>query len=316
MKLAVVYNPHDPKLLPSAYSWTYRDMFLAVLERFAPVVHVTEPCEAATIEADAILFYDVHSTHEIEIAGIERHPAVKLEYFNDPHQPEQTGVYRGGRKFHKLSAAQRTERARRRGVSRVICPYKSGYEQFIAQHAGDMELAWFPVAPRNRRSNVPLLTDRRPRLLGNGHCWPGESEFRPYEFRRWAFAQPLVTCVPHAIDAGTASGAAYQGWLAQWAGALALCDTYVVPKYLEIPLSGGVCFCQMLAEYREMGFRDGDNCIAVDKDCFSDAVASFLKDPSMYQAVADRGRELSLRYTAARFADWLFDLLSGVVTTK
>ncbi len=310
MRLAVVYNPNDPKLLPSAYSWTYRDQLLAILDRFAPVELVTEPCEAAAIQADAILFYDVHSSHHIEIAGIEKHPATKLEYFNDPHQVEQRGTYRTGEGFHKLSAAQRCERAMRRGVRYIICPYRDGYERYLAPHAGGMELLWLPVAPKDRRRLVPILSDRRPELLGNGHCWPGEDNFRPYEFRRWAFTQPGVTFVRHALDGGAPSGVGYQGFLSQWAGALALCDTYVVPKYLEIPLAGCVCFCQMLPEYAALGFKDGINCIAVDRATFADRVREFLAFPGRYQGIADAGRELALHYTADRFADCLWHKLT------
>lgn len=308
MKLAIVYNPNDSKLLPSAYSWTYRDMFLAVIERFAPVQRVTESCEAAAIEADAILFYDVHSSHHIEIAGIERHPAIKIEYFNDPHQAEQRGTYRTGQAFHKLGPEQRCERAKRRGVSAIMCPYRNGWHRFLAPHAGQMELLWFPVAPANRRRFVSPLAARRPQVLANGHIWQGENGFRPYEFRRWAFEQPEVTSVDHTLASGCASGVAFQAFVAQYAAALALCDEYVVPKYLEIPLAGSVCICQMLEDYRDMGFADGANCIAVDRSTFNERLRAFLADPSAYQAVADAGREMAAnRYTARHFAEFLYE---------
>lgn len=310
MKLAVVYNPNDPKLLPSAYSWTYRDMLMAVLERFAPVVHVTQPCEGASIEADAILFWDVHSTHEIEIAGIEKHPAVKIEYFNDPHQAEQVGQYRTGQRFHKLSAVQRCDRARRRGVRYVICPYRSGWERFLAPYAGDMQLWWHPVAPADRRRSVAPLAVREAKVLANGHLWPGEDGFRPYALRRWAIERPGVTYTPHAIDGDTPSGAAYQGYLGSYVGALALCDEYVVPKYVEIPLAGCVCLCQMQREYIEMGFADGVNCLAVDVSNFDAAVASVKADPAAYQPIATAGRECAKQWTANRFAEWLYRQLT------
>jgi hypothetical protein len=310
MRLAVVYNPQDPKLLPTAYSWTYRDMFMAVLERFAPVQRVTASCEAATIEAEAILFYDVHSTHEIEIAGIEKHHAVKLEYFNDPHQPEQVGQYRTGQRFHKLSAVQRCDRARRRGVRYVICPYREGFERYLAPYAGDLELWWHPVAPANRRQKVSPLWTRRPEVLANGHLWPGENGFRPYAFRRWAFDRPGVTCQRHSVDGGGPSGPVYQGFLETFAAALALCDEYVVPKYLEIPLAGCLCLCQMRAEYREMGFEDGINCFAVNRSNFDQVIQAVRDEPQRYQTMATAGRELALQYTADRFADWLFTQLT------
>lgn len=308
MKLAIIYNPQDSKLLPSAYSWTYRDMFLAVLERFAPVQMVTESCEASAIESDAILFWDVHSSHHIEIAGIENHRAVKFEYFNDPHQIEQRGVYRAsGQSFHKLSAVQRCERAKRRAVQWIICPYQGGYERYIAPHSGDMQLLWFPVAPALRRISSSPLAARCPEVLANGHTWIGENDFQPYEFRRWAFERPGVTFVEHSIVNHGTKGAFYQAFISQYAAALALCDNYVVPKYLEIPMSGCLCFCQMLPDYGQMGFVDGVNCISVDRNNFDERIQDFLSSPAAYQSVATAGRELATaKYTAWHFADFLW----------
>lgn len=311
MKLALIYNPNDSKILPSAYSCTYRDMLLAVRERFAPVLHITESCEAAAIEADVILFWDIHSSHHIELKGIEQHPAVKIEYFNDPHQREQKGVYRGtGHSFHKLSAEQRTERAKRRGVQYIICPYRDGYERHIAPHAGDVKLLWFPVSPKNRRKTPSPLFTRKPEVLANGHLWGGEDGFHPYEFRQWAFDRPGPTVADHAIVSQSPKGPHYQAWLSQYAAALALCDVYVVPKYLEIPMAGCVCFCQMLPDYTAMGFVDGVNCISVDRHTFDAQIADFLHAPQAYQSIASAGRELAAgRYTAAHFAQFLCDTL-------
>lgn len=305
MRLAVVYNPNDHKLLPSAYSWTYRDMFMAVLDRFAPVIHVTGSCEAQTIEADAILFWDVHSCHHIEIKDIDKHPAVKIEYFNDPHQIDQT-LRVSGQIVHKLGAKERCERAKQRGVTKIICPYRNGLENYIEPFADGMELLWFPVAPKpRRRVNVPLSL-RRAEVLASGNCWPGENGFHPYEFRRWAYAESGLKKQMDATHQNTPIGPAFQAYLAQFAGALALCDTYVVPKYLEIPMAGGVCVCQMLSDYEAMGFKDGENCLAVDKTNFIETVQAVMNDPAAYQSIADAGREWVLnQYTADHFAEWL-----------
>ena len=306
MKLALIYDPNDPKLSPEAYSWTYRDMFLALTDAFESVQYVTGDGSAADIDADAIVFYDVHSSHHVKIDGIERHPAVKYEYFNDPHQREQQGIYPNGRRFYKLGAGGRCRRAMERGVRFIICPYRCGYERYIAPHVPDGSLAWFPVAPKPRRAVHSLLTDRKAEVLGNGHCWRGEQDFRPYEFRAWAFAKSYVTCVEHALDGRTPKGCAYQGFLSQYAGALALCDTYVVPKYLEIPMAGCLCLCQMQPDYAEMGFVDGVNCIAVDRGNLASKVTELRADPGAYQKIADSGRRLiEDRYTASHFAGFV-----------
>jgi hypothetical protein len=316
MKLAVVYNLDDPKLIPTAYSWTYRDMLLAVLEKFAPVQIINENCEAASIEADAILFWDIHSSHHIEIKGIEKHQSLKLEYFNDPHQAEQFVYYKTGQKFHKLSAKQRTERAKNRGVEYIICPYKSGYEKYIAPYAGDIRLLWFPIAPKPRKANLLPLSLRLPQILASGHLWEGENDFRPYEFRNWAYQQKNIYFAEHSIISDTPCGITYQGYLSQFAAAFAFCDCYVVPKYFEIPMAGCLCFCQMLDEYRELGFTDGKNCISVTKENFNERVSGFLSNIDKYQSIADAGRMLALNYTADRFAEYLYKYLSNVLKQK
>lgn len=307
MRLAVVYNPNDTKLSPAAYSWTYRDMFLAVQEKFAPVINITGNCDADSIDAEVILFYDVHSSHHIEIKNIEKHPAVKIEYFNDPHQKEQFGQYSSGQKFHKLSAELRVVRACSRGVKYIICPYKNGYEKYIAPYMGYTPLIWIPIAPKCRLETVLPLSLRRPEILASGHLWEGEDDFRPYEFRNWAYKQSNIYLADHAAKSDTPKGNMYQAYLSQFAGALALCDCYVVPKYIEIALAGCVPFCQMHDEFGEMGFEDGKNCIAVNKDNFNERVADFLANIDKYESIAIEARNTALRYTANKFADKLAD---------
>ena len=306
MKLAIVYDPDCPKLRPLAYSQTYRDMFLALCERYDEVQKITKPCSAKDIEADHIIFYDIHSSHHIDIDGIENHEAVKFEYFNDPHQHDFEGTYSNGQKVKKLGAMKRSKRANERGVKYVICPYENGYHKHIAPHF-DGELLWFPVAPKPRLFNVPELKDRAHAVLANGHTWEGLNGFRPYEFRRWAFGRHGLSVAQHSIVSNTPNGNSYQDFLATFAGALALCDAYVVPKYLEIPISGCVCFAQYQFEYEKMGFVDGESCIYVTRKNFDDCIRSFTEDVEGYQAIADKGRQLILNeWTAKHFADFVY----------
>ena len=154
------------------------------------------------------------------------------------------------------------------------------------------------------------LSVRQLEILGTGHLWQGEDGFRPYEFRSWAYHQPNIRHVNHSINGDTPRGYLFQGYLSQYAGALALCDCYVVPKYFEIPLAGCLCFCQMLDEYAELGFEDGKNCIALTKTNFDERVHDFLSNTEKYQSIADAGRNQALNYTADKFAVRLYEFLS------
>jgi len=320
LKLAVIYDPLCPKLGPDSYSSTYADMLLAVMERFAPnIQQVVMSQSAEDIEADVILIYDIHSSHKIAIDGLEDHKAVKYTYFNDPHQQEFVGRYKDGPKVHKLGPQQRVSRAIERGIDYIICPYKNGYFKHIAPWMNDPDgdmLFWFPPAPSIKRFPEALrtrpLAERKHKILGNGIQHPSGPGM-PYEFRNWAFAQKNTYYVKHAIERPEVpKGLEYVKLLSQFAGGLALCDWYVVPKYLEIPLAGCVCFAQEQQDYRDMGFQHGIHCVYVsDKEDFEIHTEIFrdCRDiETSFQAIADAGRKLiEDNWTAECFADALYN---------
>ena len=309
MKLAIIYDPDFPKLKPDSYSQTYRDMFLALIDRFDSVQEITGDTNSNDIDSDCIVFFDIHSSHEITIEGIEKHKAVKYEYFNDPWQVEFKGEYKDGPKVHKLGPEQRSVRANKRGVQFVICPYENLYYRYIDQHF-DGELLWFPIAPNAERCNKEMpLRDRKHEVLLNGHIWPGEYGFRPYAMRNWAYSQNSATKVPHYVfDKTTPAGLGYADYLATYAGSLALCDTHICPKYSEIPLAGCVTFAQYLHDYEKMGFKDGESCLYVTKGNYHKTLDDFNNaDVDEYQRIADRGGEIIRNnWTAAHFAEHIY----------
>jgi len=329
LKLAVIYDPKCPKLMPDAYSSTYADMLYAVVDRFATVQAITQSCSAEDIEADVILIYDIHSSHKIAIDGLEGHKAVKYTYFDDPHQQDFTGTYQGGKKVHKLGPGPRTERAMNRGVNHIICPYKNSYYEHIAPFLaglGEKILFWFPPAPSIKRfpkslTTIPL-SERKHKILGNGFINAGAI----YDFRRWAFQQPNTYYVKHAAQRpDVPKGLEYVKLLAQFTGALALCDWHIVPKYLEIPLAGCVCFAQDQQDYRDMGFKDLMNCVYIGdlknpgtiddlKGDFATLTGAFLNCHNLqlsmddYQEIATNGRKLiEDNWTAEHFAEAFYN---------
>jgi hypothetical protein len=236
-----------------------------------------------------------------------------MEYWNDPHQQEVKGVYRStGRYVHKLGREQRARRADARGIDRIVSSVKYKFYEYFAPYWSfrDMEarMMHFPPAPSFAPIATPLA-ERKHALLANGATWGGE-QIGAYTFRKWAYAQPGVTAVPHTVkDAGTPSGERYGAFLGQYAGALALCDVFPVVKYYEIPLAGCLCFAQYHPEYAELGFRHGENCLFVDRENFAHHVRTFLdaRDLTREQVIADAGRRLiANHYTAQHFADTIY----------
>ena len=318
MKWAIVYNPTDKKLIRESYSWSYRCMFLALLKKLGKVQHVITDCNAKSIEADVILFWDIHSSHHIKLAGIEKHTAIKIEYFNDPHQDTSAGYY-GEKKLpvYKLGAKDRVDRTKRRGVHYIISPYRDGYHRFIAPHIGaDAEkmLIWLPISPAKElfEGGNNLLTQRKQCVLATGWNKPGQKPPPCYEFRAWAFEQPGISYAGHNIfSPELPKGKEYGKYLIKHAGALALMDYYPVPKYFEIPMAGCVCFAQYHKEYEELGFVDGESCIYVNRDNMSQKVNDFLWHIEDYQDIADKGEDVALKYTADTFAEKLINIINA-----
>jgi len=312
MKIAMVYNPKAHKLLPDTYSLAIRTMALALIREFKPQ-HIIEGCSADDIEADVIIFFDPHSSHHIQIDGIARHPAIKYEFMDDPHQVTMFGVHTTtGVKFMKLGVGARIHRALKRGVRYIISPHKQTFYRFFAPYLGsDTEkmLVWFPFTPPSPDPValvLPPLRDRYHEVLANGATKCADW-LHAYDFRKWAFSHPEVTFVPHHIqNPDTPKGLHYYDLLIKYAGALALCDIQVCPKHLEMPLAGCLTFMQELEDLKEMGFKDYENCIFVNRKNFERKVVSFKAHPGAYQYIADAGRELvKSKYTPEHFAEFI-----------
>jgi len=319
MKLALIYDKEDRKLTEASYSQCYRNQWLALINEFEEVQHIHSSCSAKDIEADVIIFYDVHSCHHLKIDGIEKHPAIKYEYLNDPHQIEWVGVYTTtGQKFFKLGAGGRSQRIYDRGIDFVICPNKEQYYRFLGPYLPEAEkmLVYFPLTSIVEKYN-PLLIDRKGVALANGCTW-SYPWFPCYDFRKWAFEQKEVEFVRHYVkEKSTPHGKDYLRFLSGYAGALALCSKYVCPKYLEIPAAGCLCFAQDIDEYRELGFKDGVSCILVTKKNFSKTINDFKNNIQDYQHIASTGRSLvENNYTAAHFARFIRRHIEGNLKQK
>ena len=314
MKVTLIYDLDDYKLTPESYSQSYRHMLLALIEQFRfdtlQVIHSNDIAPDPT--SDVIIFYDIHSSHHMHVKSIRKHSAIKYEYFDDPHQHETKGTYQDGTVIHKLGPQQRCARALVRGIDYIICPYHDAYFRFLAPYLGDRAesmLIHFPISPDpdlfNMRSKP--LADRFKAVLGNGAI-VGPDDL--YTFRKWAFCQSNISYVDHWLRNNEhPKGINYPDQLlASYAGALALASWQAVPKYFEMPLAGCVTFMQWNSDAYRAGFRDGENCIFVEKENFNEKINHFLSHIIDYQSIADRGRELvEHHYTAQHFANFIYN---------
>lgn len=312
MKLAIVYDPEDNKLRLDTYSYIYAGMFEALCGAFEEVDHITRDRNAQDIDADLIFFFDPQSCHDIEIFGVDKHPAVKMEYMSDPHQAEVRGIHKQyGTYVHKLGPENRIERARFRGVTHIVSPVRDGFLRHLGKYAHDMHLLHFPPAPSFGIKGVPF-SERKNNVLANGCTWSGE--LKCYEFRKWAFKQNYVKVVPHYLqNPDTPHGEDYSELLYLYAGGLALSEYYPVPKYFEMPACGMVTFVQYHPEYEDLGFKDYVNCIYVTQDNFEYRVKSFLADAEGFEHIGKEGQKLMKNYTAKEFGRFIYGKTKDIV---
>jgi spore maturation protein CgeB len=177
-------------------------------------------------------------------------------------------------------------------------------------HAEDM-LIHFPPAPRTvfYPGNDPR--DRKVAVLANGATHGSVG----YNFRAWAYEQDYVTFAPHAMNGnGTPKGQKYIEFLSQYGAALALCSVFPVPKYMEIPAAGCLTFAQYHKDYEDLGFKDYETCVYVNKDNFEERVKDYLAAPGPYTKIAAAGTKLVAdNYTADKFAEFLYKKLETVL---
>lgn len=310
MKLAIIYNPEDHKLSADSYSQTYKHMLDAIID--CPnweSVQIVSPGTEICSDVDVIIIYDIHSSYHAEFPNLSEHRALKYTYFNDPHQEDMKGQYKDGTLVNKLGVKNRINRAMDRGVDFIICPYTDGYNHFLAPYLGNNMHFWFPVAPKMQDFDCISLIDRKQGILGNGHLWEGVDGFKPYKFRNWAYRRDKIDYVKHFLnDDRVPCGNMYLEFLSKWQAGLALTDWYVVPKYLEIPLAGCVCFAQHNEDYNRMGFAHDINYIEVTKNNFDATMSHFVENVEEYQCIANAGKKLVLdNFTSAHFAEALYN---------
>ena len=69
---------------------------------------------------------------------------------------------------------------------------------------------------------------------------------------------------------------------------------YVVGKYFEIPLSGALLLAEYTSDLDNLGFKNGENYISVDKDNFFEILDYIISRSEKYRDIRMNGRQLIL----------------------
>lgn len=301
MNVSIIYDKTERKFQPEHYSQTYNIMRSAIINSpFWETQSITEDCDAKDIDGDIILFYDIHSSHHIKIKGIENHPAIKYEYMDDPHQKEQKGTWSNGQKFYKLGASQRIERARKRGVKRIITPYYEGSVKYFDPYLKGIELLWIPMAVDLSFFDFDWQkwNDRNCKLLLTGSLSCGQLSF--YDLRKKFY---LLSKKSEAIKyTNGIYSIDYWKFLTKYKYALGLCELYAVPKYYEIAAAGCIPLLQWNMDACRLGFRHRKNCLFVDLDNIDKTIEELR---IMYnQHIAENAKKLiEENYTIKHFQE-------------
>ena len=113
-----------------------------------------------------------------------------------------------------------------------------------------------------------------------------------YHFRTYLSEQSQVLHVPKKEPY---LGVNYWKLLNQFRAAIACMSFTSVLKYFEIPMCGCLMFAESTKfnQISQLGFKDGINCIFIDKGNWNERFNEFLKDPDniRYKIIADKGRQ-------------------------
>jgi hypothetical protein len=89
-----------------------------------------------------------------------------------------------------------------------------------------------------------------------------------------------------------------------------------IRKFFEIPAAGAMMICTPPYGFRDLGFRDGDNCIIVEPEALPSVVEEFMGQPERVAEIARRGQDLifrehSLAARARQIATCIQQIIAG-----
>jgi hypothetical protein len=159
-----------------------------------------------------------------------------------------------------------------------------------------MKFKWIPLGFDLRffeGRNKPLKERNGISISGATSC--GNYPF--YDFRKWVYSNfKLNTCNVFGIN--------YWKWLTQWVASLALDDRSAVAKYFEIAAAGCIPLIQWNRDSFDLGFRNFENCLVVDKTNIRQTLDIVLKRPDEFQWIADNAKKLiENNYTIKHFIE-------------
>ncbi len=64
-----------------------------------------------------------------------------------------------------------------------------------------------------------------------------------------------------------------------------------IRKFFEIPATGAMMICTPPYSFRELGFRDDDNCIIAEPEALPSIVEELLAQPAKVADIARRGQD-------------------------
>jgi hypothetical protein len=160
-------------------------------------------------------------------------------------------------------------------------------------------------------------TRRKDVILSSGVC-PGPLSWTWFYHFRWKCAQhPKVYHAPKRDYLGVN----YWMLLADYRAAIACMTLTSVLKYFEIPMCGCLMFAEVTGsnQIKDLGFKDGKNCIYIDRTNYKDRFDQYLSTPDapVWKEIADAGHKLIInRFTNERQVSRFVSTVASLAAAK
>ncbi|WP_114765996.1 glycosyltransferase [Vibrio rhodolitus] len=182
----------------------------------------------------------------------------------------------------------------RNNITHIVTPYKktllqTGYHGKIPEEC----VISFPWCVADDVLTPPNVNELKYEVLGFG-----KTEKNIYDLRMWAFNSGLLDSFDYAGSGNKKfTGSNYFEWLGNYDACVVAVSSnelynITVAKYFEIPSQGLLLFAFETVDLVSFGFKDGVNCVFVNKENFNAKICDYKNRPEYYIDIRRNGYKL------------------------
>ncbi|EHH1265256.1 glycosyltransferase family 1 protein, partial [Vibrio parahaemolyticus] len=182
---------------------------------------------------------------------------------------------------------------KKNSITDILTPYKKTLQGLgFANVLSDERVHSFPWCVDNN-----IITPFKPINRNTGVLGFGQIGLKTgvYDQREWSINSGLLKSFDYAGSGNQAyKGDDYYSWLRGFDASVVAMSTkdiynYTVAKYFEVPSQGVLLIAFPSVDLEEFGFRDGVNCLFVNRDNFFERIRHYENNPDLYLDVRSKG---------------------------